>query len=609
MKNKIQKWSFLFPSIVIICFVMISIMRTIPARALQYIADISDRKTVHSQQPYYSEDEATENETIENDIVQTVTTLKNGTEKTAESDEVQDIKTAISDLGQKTNNSQADDNLKNNLPADGVFQGSALCDRFNYSISIYVRFKGGRAVSISKLKISGNDDPANEAFMNNAWKTMSVRILKAGNSDVDIVTGATYSSDAIKVAYQSAYAKAVAANNKNSNSKVPDKTISVSDKKDASNKKYTSDKKDISNKKDASDKKDNSNKDDSSDKNSISDNTSFDNLNDTSYIETIKDGTYKAGAMCKPDSDGQFNEYMLYADVTFKNGYVTGISGFSSEDESNKPYYTKAAKGNKKYKGVVEQIISQNGAKDIQAVSGATCSSKSFVEIYKYALKMATVRVPVSSVQARPGDNSLPEESVPPASTSIPMPEETMLPWQGNSPYPKESAEPWPDNSPYPKESAEPLPDNSPYPKESAEPWPDNSPYPKESAEPWPDNSPYPKESAEPLPGNSPSMKKTYNITVSVMPDEDREFRRYAMSADVSFEGKNFSGFDNIVITDVANEPYMRLALNGTKNEPGILAGLLQKNDDSVDVVSGATCSSNAFLEMYKKACMERDKQ
>ena len=104
-------------------------------------------------------------------------------------------------------------------------------------------------------------------------------------------------------------------------------------------------------------------------------------------------------------------------------------------------------------------------------------------------------------------------------------------------------------------------------------------------------------------------MKKTYNITVSVMPDEDREFRRYAMSADVSFEGKNFSGFDNIVITDVTNEPYMRLALNGTKNEPGILAGLLQKNDDSVDVVSGATCSSNAFLEMYKKACMERDKQ
>ena len=59
-------------------------MRTIPARALQYIADISDRKTVHSQQPYYSEDEATENETIENDIVQTVTTLKSGTEKTAE---------------------------------------------------------------------------------------------------------------------------------------------------------------------------------------------------------------------------------------------------------------------------------------------------------------------------------------------------------------------------------------------------------------------------------------------------------------------------------------------------------------------------------------------
>ena len=126
--------------------------------------------------------------------------------------------------------------MKNNLPADGVFQGSALCDRFNYSISIYVRFKDGRAVSISKLKMSGNDDPANEAFMNNAWKTMSVRILKAGNSDVDIVTGATYSSDAIKVAYQSAYAKAVAANNKNSNSKVPDKTISVSDKKDASNK-------------------------------------------------------------------------------------------------------------------------------------------------------------------------------------------------------------------------------------------------------------------------------------------------------------------------------------------------------------------------------------
>ncbi|MGN0291096.1 MAG: FMN-binding protein [Lachnospiraceae bacterium] len=73
-------------------------------------------------------------------------------------------------------NPTADNEIPKGLPADGTYKGSAVCEQFGYTLSLKVRFKGGKAVSISGLEITGNEDKANEEYWEKAWKPMVKRI-------------------------------------------------------------------------------------------------------------------------------------------------------------------------------------------------------------------------------------------------------------------------------------------------------------------------------------------------------------------------------------------------------------------------------------------------
>lgn len=117
-------------------------------------------------------------------------------------------------------------------------------------------------------------------------------------------------------------------------------------------------------------------------------------------IAKIQDGTYTGTAKCTPDDDGDFEEYDLTVNVTVSNGKITSISNIAGNgDSENNSYITKAANGNKKFTGVVPQIIEKNSTDGIDAVSKATCSSTAIWQAVDDALSKAPKKATVDATE------------------------------------------------------------------------------------------------------------------------------------------------------------------------------------------------------------------
>lgn len=393
-----------------------------------------------------------------------------------------------SGTGRKTSTGKK---LADGKPADGTYTGSAICEKFDYRVTLSVRFQNGKAMALSNLKVTGNEDDANVAYYKKAWKPMVKKLLKAQTTKVDVVSGATYSSNAIVDAYQDAYNKAVS-----KNSKSKGKTKGKSSSGDSTTKTLPSD--------------------------------------DTENIPagTVQDGTYHVSAVCDPDEDKDFSSYTLYADVTFAGGKCTAITNFTSTDETNKSYYTKAANGTSKSAGVVEQILSKQSATGIAAVSGATCSSRTIRALYLQALTQATG----VEQKAEDSDSSSGSPGTADSGTANPT-----------------------------------APDGAAGTQNGTE--------------------------------NRSIKDGTYSVSATVV-DLYEDFWDYKITADVIFQDGKLTGIENLSAnTDSTNISYCNRAANGTVKKPGIIAQLIANQSSSaVDMVSGATCSSLAMLELYESA-------
>lgn len=101
----------------------------------------------------------------------------------------------------------------------------------------------------------------------------------------------------------------------------------------------------------------------------------------------------------------------------------------------------------------------------------------------------------------------------------------------------------------------------------------------------------------------------TYDVSTPCIPDDDMDFSAYNLSMKVTIAN------DRIVsITDVKgdgdsqNVSYIKKAADGTKNQPGLVSVLTsQANADSIDfsgidTVSRATCTSKAIIDGCKSA-------
>ena len=427
--------------------------------------------------------------------------------------------TKLSDTDTKVT-AVADTNKKSGKPADGEFSGESICEKFGYTVSLKVRFKNGETVAVYGMKMSGNTDSANNAFMNKAWSGMVNRLVGKNVSDADAVSGATYSSKAIINAYMDAYNKAVA--------KADGKTI-----KKTVLKKTTMP---VSTKKPVAIKVDKKKKVPKS---------------------SIADGNYKVSAVCEPDENEDFEKYSLSAVVKFSKGKCVEIADFLSTAEVNKTYYMRAANGASGAKGVVRQIISRQSSDGISAVSGATCSSKTIVNLYLKALNKAAKKGGIKP-QKTPVPSKIPVEV--PAPTDTAVPSNTGNPLQTDVPA-----------SSKPLTSSEPMTSSTPQDTASPEP-------------------------------SILLRSGTYSKVATVYPDESKAFEEYTISADLLFNDNHFAGFSNVVLSDETNRFYYNKSVNGTKKIPGLLTQINAALNGELDAVSGATCTSKTLIGMYREA-------
>ena len=398
-------------------------------------------------------------------------------------------KSSVKIAAHKTNKKEQRQNKVTSLkgiPKDGVYTGTAECEKFGYGISLKAKFKNGQVVALYQMKMLHNKTKENVSYMQKSWKGMVRRILKSQNKNVDVISGATYSSQAVWAAYQNAYAKAIGKKEeKKSRPKATKSPILPDSKENVS-------------------------------------------------VGQIKDGSYLVKTICSPDVDMEFEPYTLQAVVVFREGRCVSINNFSSDCEENQPYYIKAANGTKKEQGVVNQILQKQKIEEISAVSGATCSSQAICNLYRQALLMA----------ANTDDKASDVKSSEPPAVNSPKPEETLIPT--------------------PEPSYAPL---------------------------------------------QPLKNGSYSETTEVLPDEDGDFSSYRLSADVVFKENAFAGFENVEISDITNKFYTNRALNGTRKSMGLLNQLIGAQKDDALVVTGATCSSHAFLTLYRLALAEARKQ
>lgn len=92
----------------------------------------------------------------------------------------------------------------------------------------------------------------------------------------------------------------------------------------------------------------------------------------------------------------------------------------------------------------------------------------------------------------------------------------------------------------------------------------------------------------------------TYAVAAICYPDEEEEFWEYTISMDVTIKQDKITAIENIVLTDPANRPFVKSKL---------LKAIIRKGTpEGVDTVTGATCSSKAILEACREALQQAKK-
>lgn len=295
-------------------------------------------------------------------------------------------------------------------------------------------------------------------------------------------------------------------------------------------------------------------------------------------VSTYVDGTYTATVTCNPDEDEDFDSYRLSLQITVKNDRITAVSDISGDgDSTNDTYIRRAADGTSKSVGVVTQIVQKGTVSNIDTVSRATCSSKSIIAACQQALAKAK-RSGTPAIETEPAEPS----------GEVPETEESITPTEPSS---EPNTEPSSASESTETEPSQPdMTEN-----ESSTPSATES----TSEEPTqPDSSEQETE---------PSVTKwkdgTYSTSVLCVPDEDEDFEAYQLSLKVTIEN------DRIVsISDVqgdgagSNDKYIKRAADGNNKKVGVVTQILDKQSMEVDAVSGATCSSKAIIEACEKA-------
>lgn len=122
----------------------------------------------------------------------------------------------------------------------------------------------------------------------------------------------------------------------------------------------------------------------------ISDGTNEDPEPDLPPESTYIDGVYPVTVLCLPDADMDFEAYNLFAQVTIQDDKIIKIDNVYGDGGSgNDSYINKAVNGTSSKTGVVKQITEKGNLDGIDTVSRATCTSQAIIDACQQALNNA----------------------------------------------------------------------------------------------------------------------------------------------------------------------------------------------------------------------------
>lgn len=300
--------------------------------------------------------------------------------------------------GNSGNQNQDTSAATGNFPyKEGIYYGTAEGYSGDVSVAVVIQEKSIKAILITET----SDD---EAFFQRAMGVVK-NVLKTQSTEVDTVSGATYSSKGILGAIQNALKQAEKVTNGETIEEKADTTQLEEAIKTAEalvQEEYTEASWSVL----AVRLQDAKEMLETAGQTSVKQETvdkAVENLNlavaqlekkKSDQEEGVKtkyiDGTYEVSVPCKPDEDEDFTEYQLSMKVTIRNDKIVSITDVSGDgDATNDSYIKKAANGTSSKKGVVSQIITKGMPEEIDTVSRATCSSNAIIDGCKKALEMA----------------------------------------------------------------------------------------------------------------------------------------------------------------------------------------------------------------------------
>lgn len=300
---------------------------------------------------------------------------------------------------------------------DGVYEGQA--ESFDGIVTVKVTIKNGK---IKKISNTNTDTPE---FFNKAWKTIKSNVIsRQSTSEIDTVSGATFSSNGILGALSQALSKADQSGTTDSKEEditptpttVPDETVTPIPTEIPHPTKTP---------------------DNPSDEQPV--------------VKLLKDGTYTGSAM---GYSGKVN-----ITLTIKDGKITEVTNTNSDTRS---FFNKA------WRSIQPKILEKQSTEGIDTVSGATFSSMGILDASKIALEQAKNTEVQPSVTPEPTEapdsTEKPEPTNTPKPTSVPepttAPEPTAVPEPTETPAPTSAPEPTdtPENSVTPEPTATPEP-------------------------------------------------------------------------------------------------------------------------------------------------------
>ena len=300
--------------------------------------------------------------------------------------------------GNSGNQNQDTSAATGNFPyKEGIYYGTAEGYSGDVSVAVVIQEKSIKAILITET----SDD---EAFFQRAMGVVK-NVLKTQSTEVDTVSGATYSSKGILGAIQNALKQAEKVTNGETIEEKADTTQLEEAIKTAEalvQEEYTEASWSVL----AVRLQDAKEMLETAGQTSVKQETvdkAMENLNlaiaqlekkKSDQEEEVKtkyiDGTYEVSVSCKPDEDEDFAEYQLSMKVTIRNDKIVSITEIAGDGGSeNDSYIKKAANGTSSKKGVVSQIITKGMPEEIDTVSRATCSSNAIIDGCKKALEMA----------------------------------------------------------------------------------------------------------------------------------------------------------------------------------------------------------------------------